>query len=106
MGLSHVTAKAAGWQQETSIVMRRRSLQRNSFERQEAAYGVFAYVIGQAPGGTVIEEFQARFGAGGEARIGLDAAFKLGLEGRIFSEVFASQFLEHVRLAVFALFED
>ena len=60
-------------------------------------------MVGQAPGRAVIKELQARLGAGGEAGIGLDAALELRLERRVFGEVLAGQFFQHVGFAVLAL---
>ena len=79
---------------------------RHAVEREQAADGVLADVVGEAPRRAVVEEFEARFRAGGEAGISLDAALELGLEGRVFGEVFAGQLFQHVGLAVLALLEN
>jgi hypothetical protein len=75
-------------------------------EREEAADGVFADAVGDIPGRVLIKELEAGFGTGGEARVGLDAVLELGLEGGVFVEVFAGEFLEDVGFAVFALLKD
>ncbi len=82
-----------------------RLFEREAVEGEEAANGVLADAVGDTPGRVVIEELEAGFGVGSEARIGLDAVLEFGLEGGILGEVFAGELLKDVGFAVFSLLD-
>src|SRR5271157_5479324 len=81
-------------------------LDRQAVEGEQAADGVFADAVLKEPWGTFVEEFEAGFRAGGEARIGLDAVLELGFEGGVFGHVFAGQPFQDVGFAVLLLLKD